>query len=115
MTLASGNEWCRANHFNKTHFNIELDLINAKRTCGTQRTTQGVEIIYENKIVWNNREDRVIEDLGVLHIIPCMSFWRHTIALIENVSNTTASVWTIISWVIHDMLSNFSGRSGNTQ
>ena len=64
VTLASGNEWCRANHFNKTHFNIELDLINAKRTCGTQRTTQGVEIIYENKIVWNNREERVIEDLA---------------------------------------------------
>ena len=63
VTLSSGNEWCRANHLNKTHFHIELDLINAKRTCGTQRTTQGVEIIYENKIVWNNREDRVIEDL----------------------------------------------------
>ena len=36
VTLSSGNEWCRANHFNKTHFQIELDLINAKRTCGTQ-------------------------------------------------------------------------------
>ena len=36
VTLSSGNEWCRANHYNKTHFQIELDLINAKRTCGTQ-------------------------------------------------------------------------------
>ena len=36
----------------------------AKRTCGTERSAQGVEIIYENRIMWNNRDERKIENLS---------------------------------------------------
>ena len=54
----------RCQDFNKTHYYLFVDLINPKKSCGTKRRSEGIEIIYENFITWNNREDRRVEKLA---------------------------------------------------
>ena len=55
---------CRGAQFNKTHYYLNIDLLDPKRDCGTKRRSEGVQVIYENRLVWNDRDSRTQEWLA---------------------------------------------------
>ncbi|CAG5109530.1 Oidioi.mRNA.OKI2018_I69.chr2.g4052.t1.cds [Oikopleura dioica] len=63
LLSALGNN-CRGAYHNKTHITLNINLLDPKRDCGTTRRSQGVQIIYENKLSFTDQKSRKIEDLA---------------------------------------------------
>ena len=56
---------CRGAVHNKTHIRLEINLLDPKRDCGTTRRSEGVQIIYENKLSWTDQKSRQIEAFSI--------------------------------------------------
>lgn len=55
---------CRGSQYNTTHYYLLIDLLDPRRDCGTKRRSEGVQVIYENRLIWNDRDSRTQEEIA---------------------------------------------------